>query len=63
MPFGGLGSAIAEVLADAGIGIPFKRIGVQDNYCEGGSTPYLMHKYGLDHEAIEAAARDVHARK
>ena len=30
---GGLGSAVAEVLMDEGIGLPFKRVGVQDRFC------------------------------
>ena len=60
---GGLGSAVAEVLADAGIGLPFKRIGVQDHFCEGGTTPYLLKKFGLDSAAISNACRDVVKRK
>lgn len=60
---GGLGSAVAEVLMDAGIGLPFKRIGVQDRFCEGGTTPYLMNKFGLDAPAIADAARGVTQRK
>lgn len=60
---GGLGSAVAEVLADAGIGLPFKRVGLEDRFAEGGSTEYLFKKYGLDATAIAAAVRDVLARK
>ena len=60
---GGLGSAVAEVLADAGIGLPFRRVGVQDRFCEGGTTPYLMKKFGLDSTAIKEAARYVVSRK
>lgn len=56
---GGLGSAVAEVLADAGIGLPFKRVGVQDQFCEGGTTPYLLEKFGLDSEAIEKACLEL----
>lgn len=60
---GGLGSAVAEILADAGIGLPFKRVGIQDQFCEGGTTPYLMKKYGLDSTAIADTCRDVLRRK
>jgi len=60
---GGLGSAVAEVLADAGIGLPFKRVGVADCFAEGGSTEYLFKKYNLDHMAIASAIRGVVARK
>ena len=60
---GGLGSAVAEVLMDEGIGIPFKRIGIQDQFCEGGTTPYLMKKYGIDADAITTSATGVMKRK
>ena len=60
---GGLGSAVAEVLMDEGIGLPFKRVGVQDRFCEGGTTPYLMNKFGLDSPAIADAARGVMRKK
>ncbi len=60
---GGLGSAVAEVLADAGVGLPFRRLGVQDTFCEGGSTAYLMEKFGLDSFSIAQAAREVVLRK
>lgn len=56
---GGLGSAVAETLMDAGIGLPFKRIGINDQFCEGGTTPYLMQKFGLDHIAIRTAVQNV----
>lgn len=60
---GGLGSAVAEVLCDAGIGVPFLRVGVADRFAEGGSTPYLFRKFGLDSTAIAGAARQVVQRK
>ncbi len=60
---GGLGSAVAEVLADAGVGLPFKRVGVQDRFCEGGSSTYLLKKFGLDSQAIYSACTEVVKRK
>ena len=48
---------------EAGIGLPFERIGIRDRFCEGGTTPYLMNKFGLDHIAIAAAVRRVVAKK
>ena len=60
---GGLGSAVAETLMEAGVGLPFERVGIRDRFCEGGTTPYLMNKFGLDNNAIAAAARRVVARK
>ena len=60
---GGLGSAVAEVLCDAGIGLPFRRVGLKDCFAEGGTTPYLFERYEIDRKAILSAARDVNARK
>ena len=44
---GGLGAAVAESLALAGVATNFAMIGVRDTFAEGGTTPYLMEKYGL----------------
>lgn len=49
---GGLGSAVAEALADTGLAKPIKRIGVTDVFAEGGSTQYLFNKYGLNSKII-----------
>jgi transketolase len=53
---GGLGSAVAEVMAEAGAGIPLVRLGLQDIYAHGASKEYLMRKYGLDARAVVEAA-------
>jgi len=45
---GGLGGAVSEVLAEEGSRVPFKRIGVQDMFCESGEPEELFQKYGLD---------------
>ena len=54
---GGLGSAVAEVLARE---CPTKQhfIGVQDVFGESGQPPELLEKYGLTVEAIVKAAKD-----
>lgn len=44
---GGLGSAVAEALAEAGIGVPLRRIGLEDVFAESGSREFLFEKYGL----------------
>lgn len=54
---GGLGSAVAELLMEAGVRTGFARIGVRDVFAEGGTTPYLFARYGLTAEAIAAAYR------
>lgn len=52
---GGLGSQIASVLAEEGIGIRFKNIGITDEFAAMAHAPYLYHKYGLDEEGLENA--------
>jgi transketolase len=45
---GGLGSAVAEALAETGSGKRLIRIGLRDTFAHGGSKTYLMKYYGLD---------------
>jgi transketolase len=52
---GGLGSAVAEVLLEADIQVRFRRIGIRDTFAEGGTTPYLLKKFGLTANDIVAA--------
>jgi transketolase len=54
---GGLGSAVAELLMEAGVRTGFARIGVRDVFAEGGTTPYLFARYGLTADAIATAYR------
>ncbi len=55
---GGLGSAVAEMMAETGIQSRLVRLGIQDEYAHGASRPYLMKKYGLDATALlEAVSR------
>jgi transketolase len=50
---GGLGSAVAETIAEAGLGRPLRRIGLRDTFAEGSLTgPYLFEKYGLSTRAL-----------
>lgn len=60
---GGLGSAVAETLMEAGIAVPFRRIGVMDTFAEGGSTPYLFDRYGLSADAVMRAVLEATAAK
>ncbi|SEC70271.1 transketolase family protein [Rhodobacter sp. 24-YEA-8] len=45
---GGIGSMVAEALAEAGLSRRLIRLGLQDTYAHGGSRPYLMCYYGMD---------------
>jgi transketolase len=49
---GGLGSAVAEIIAEAGLAVPFARLGVADVFAEGASAPYLFQTYGLSAATI-----------
>jgi transketolase len=52
---GGLGSIVAEILAEEGIAKKLIRLGLQDTFAHGASRPYLMKKYRLDAVALVAA--------
>jgi transketolase len=62
---GGLGGAVAEMLADARAGKPLLRLGVPDAFTENyGSQDDLLAKFGLDPETIaDAAARALTAEQ
>ena len=49
---GGIGSLVAETMADAGTGKRLVRLGLRDTYAHGGSRAYLMRYYGLDAMAL-----------
>ena len=54
---GGLGSAVAEVLAESALPRPLHRLGLQDTYAEGARTAtYLFQKYGLSTQHLIDAA-------
>ena len=59
---GGLGSAVAELMAEAGMGKRLVRLGIRDQYAHGASRPYLMKKYGLDAPAFVAAVEQLAGR-
>ncbi len=51
---GGLGSILAELIAEAGLGRKLVRIGIKDVFLHGASKAYLMKEYGLDALALIA---------
>lgn len=59
---GGLGSAVAEVMAEQGAAKKLVRVGLQDTYAHGASRPYLMKKYGLDATALIQAIEGLMGR-
>ncbi len=56
---GGLGSAVAEKMADVGSGKRLLRLGLRDTYAHGASRPYLMKEYGLDAAALVAGVEEL----
>ena len=62
MFYGGLGSAVAEVLVENNP-IPMKRIGVRDTFAESGPYLDLLEKYGLSANHIITAVEEVISRK
>ncbi|MBR0597454.1 transketolase family protein [Sinanaerobacter chloroacetimidivorans] len=60
--FNGLGSAVAEVLAE-NRPCPMERVGVQDQFGEVGQQDYLMERFGLTAEVICEKAKKVLNRK
>jgi transketolase len=59
---GGMGSAVAEVLARTGP-VPMEFVGMQDRFGESGPPGELMKHFGLDADGIIAAVRRAIARK
>jgi transketolase len=54
---GGLGSAVAETLAEAGASTRLRRLGVPDRWAPAGSLDYIRRELGLDAAGIAEAVR------
>ena len=59
---GGMGSAVAELLAKK-LPTPIEFIGVKDVFGQSGTPEELVEKYGMGESHIEAAVRQVWKRK
>ncbi len=56
---GGLGGAVAEILAENGIGVKLFRIGMQDKFGESGKSGDLYKKYGFDTDGVYKTLSDL----
>ena len=56
---GGLGSAVAETLMEAGFNGKFRRVGLPDEFAVLGETDAIYHYYGMDPEGIAKAALEL----
>jgi transketolase len=59
---GGMGSAVAEVLAQ-NYPVPIEFIGVKDKFGQSGTSEELIEHYGLGKNSIKEAIRKVLKRK
>ena len=50
---GGLGSAVSEVIAENGISVPVKRIGVKEKFGQVGTAEFLQEEFGLTAKQIK----------
>ena len=56
---GGLGSAVAEILAENGCKCKFARIGIRDEFGEVGTQDYLVDRFGLDVGSLVKKAQEL----
>ena len=61
--YGGLGGAVAEVLAWGGCAAPTEFVGVCDTFTESGKYPLLLKKYGLDADGVVRGIERALSRK
>ncbi len=61
--YGGLGSAVSEVLAWGGAGVPTEFVGIQDTFTESAPYTELLAKYGVDANGVKAKIEQVLSRK
>ena len=56
---GGLGSAVAEVIAESGKGCVLRKLGLQDEFSIVGYPEDLLHYYKIDADGIVEAIQQV----
>ena len=56
---GGLGSAVCDVLAEAGMAVPVKKIGVEDTFGYSGPAVDLLKEFGLCKDNIVRVAKEI----
>ena len=59
---GGLGSAVAESLAERGSAVRLRRLGVFDRWADAGSLEYVRGRLGLDTAGIATIVREEASR-
>lgn len=56
---GGLGSAVAEILAEERLALPFRRLGIQDQWAIVGYPEDLYEHYGISANGIRSAVLEM----
>jgi transketolase len=56
-PNGGLGGAVAEIIAEAGIAVRFRRLALPDDYVLVAPPTHLYRHYGLTADGVSAAVK------
>jgi transketolase len=56
---GGLGEACAMTLMQAGVRVPFRTLGIPDEYTVTGAQADIFRHYGLSMEGLSAAALEL----
>jgi transketolase len=56
---GGLGTILAEQMAESGTAKPLHRLGLKDTFAHGASRRYLMEEYGLNAMTLIAKVEEV----
>ena len=59
---GGLGSCVAEVIAEQGLGKRLIKVSVGDRYLQGASMPWLMESYDIGASALVGAVEALAGR-
>jgi 1-deoxy-D-xylulose-5-phosphate synthase len=60
---GGFGDAVLEALAEAGVSVPTRRLGLPDSFIEHGAQPLLLHRLSLDVDGVVGAVREVLSKR
>ncbi|MBS3133350.1 transketolase family protein [Candidatus Woesearchaeota archaeon] len=61
--YGGLGDAVAAVIAKKTLDVKFDVVGIKDGFAESDSQEVLFKKYGMDSEAIANAVKKAVSQK
>jgi transketolase len=56
---GGLGAAVAEILAEKNLKTNFLRMGIKDHFCESGAPADLLEKYELNEKYMVKNAKNL----